>query len=32
MASPIVQTILWIAAGVILLAYIKRRRNRKMNS
>ncbi len=32
MGSPIMQTILWIAAGIILLAYIKRRRNRKMNS
>jgi hypothetical protein len=32
MANPIMQTILWIAAGVLLLAYLKRRRNRKMNS
>jgi hypothetical protein len=32
MESPIMQTILWIAAGILLLAYLKRRRNRKMNS
>jgi hypothetical protein len=32
MGSPIIQTILWLAAGIILLAYIKRRRKRKMSS
>jgi hypothetical protein len=32
MGSPVVQTILWIAAGVILIAYLKRRRNRKTSS
>jgi hypothetical protein len=26
------QTILWVAAGVVLLAYLKRRRNRRMSS
>ncbi len=31
MDNTIVQTILWIAAGVILLAYLKRRRKRKMS-
>ena len=30
MDNTIVQTILWIAAGIVLLAYLKRRRKRKM--
>ncbi len=31
MDNTIVQTILWIAAGIVLLAYLKRRRKRKMS-
>lgn len=31
MDNTILQTILWIAAGVLLLAYLKRRRKRKMS-
>ena len=32
MDNPVMQTILWVAAGIILLAYLKRRRNRRMDS
>ena len=32
MDSLTMQTILWVAAGVLLLAYLKRRRKRRMNS
>lgn len=31
MDNTIVQTIMWVVAAVILLAYLKRRRNRKMS-
>jgi hypothetical protein len=31
MDNMIVQTILWVAAGAVLLAYLKRRRKRKVS-
>ena len=32
MDNLVVQTIMWIAAGITLLAYLKRRRKRRANS